>query len=73
MMEFVINICSDCLKLKGESCNNPECFFIRWSMKELKHFFDRGSIPIKYLPTLKDMMYLTGMEREQKLKKEALK
>lgn len=39
--EFIINVCDECLNLKGElMCCNPECFFCRRTMKEVKEILD---------------------------------
>ena len=37
---FVIRVCDDCLNLRGESCNNPECAFIRMRMSEVAKLLD---------------------------------
>lgn len=37
---FTIHICNDCLDLKGECCNTPECAFCRRSMEEVKEYLN---------------------------------
>ncbi|MBP9771441.1 MAG: hypothetical protein KBD16_00740 [Candidatus Pacebacteria bacterium] len=33
---FEVDICEDCLALKGQMCHTPECVFIRCTMDEAK-------------------------------------
>jgi hypothetical protein len=39
-IEVGVRICEDCLRLKGETCNNAECVFCRRTMAEVGHYLD---------------------------------
>lgn len=39
-MQFQLNICQDCLDLKGEMCDTPECIFCRRTMSEVSEYLD---------------------------------
>lgn len=45
--KYEIFICDDCINLKGEMCNNPECIFCRRTMKEVEELLDIILIRIK--------------------------
>lgn len=37
---LTVLICQDCVDLKGETCNNPQCVFCRRTMVEVRHYLD---------------------------------
>lgn len=37
---YTIDICDDCVRLKGDSCHNPRCIFCRWTMDEVGQYLD---------------------------------
>lgn len=41
---FAIDICEDCLALRGESCNNADCVFCGRAMIEVRELLDILSI-----------------------------
>lgn len=38
---YRINICDDCIALKGRQCHNPGCVFIRCTMDEVEALCDQ--------------------------------
>ena len=40
LRHFVVNICDDCVNLRGDSCSNPDCCFYLRSMEEVGRMLD---------------------------------
>ena len=38
---YVVQICDDCLNLRGEMCHTPECVCIRMTMPEVGELLDK--------------------------------
>jgi hypothetical protein len=37
---YEVDICADCIALKGEMCDEPGCIFIRCTMAEVRDYLD---------------------------------
>ena len=44
---YTIDICDDCLNLRGEMCHNPRCSFCRKTMKEVEQILEDTMITAK--------------------------
>lgn len=40
IQRHTIDICEDCINLKGDMCHTPECVFIRQTMPEVKEYLN---------------------------------
>ena len=40
IQRYTIDVCEDCIHLKGEMCHTPECVFIRCTMDEVKQYLN---------------------------------